>query len=303
MEKEYGTKLRLLRVMLAVLERPYGYTKKQLASRYNYTEDTIKNDFRVFSDAGLVWQQDNKYRYAFAEEKPLRQLKDLLHFSEEDQLLLMQAIDQITPNTKRSDILKRKLASLYDYHRLGYAYLRRPYLSKIDALEEARKEKKRTILQDYHSTNSNIVNDRLIEPFHVNPAEDIVQAFDVDKMELRYFRISRFTRVRATEESWQFESRHLVQPADPFRIVDTAQETVHIRLNIGAYNDLIERFPLCKSYVQPSAEPDVYDLQCKVNKQFIGITNFLLGNHSGVEVIEPESLIDHLREEIKKMEF
>jgi predicted DNA-binding transcriptional regulator YafY len=303
MEKEYGTKLRLLRVMLAVLERPYGYTKKQLASRYNYTEDTIKNDFRVFSDAGLVWQQDNKYRYAFAEEKPLRQLKDLLHFSEEDQLLLMQAIDQIAPNTKRSDILKRKLASLYDYHRLGYAYLRRPYLSKIDALEEARKENKRAILQDYHSTNSNIVNDRLIEPFHVNPAEDIVQAFDVDKKDLRYFRISRFARVRATEESWQFEHLHRVQPADPFRIVDTAQETVHIRLNIGAYNDLIERFPLCKSYVQPSAEPDVYDLQCKVNKQFIGLTNFLLGNHGGVEVVEPESLIEHLREEVKKMKF
>lgn len=303
MGSEYGTKVRLLRIMLAVLERPFGYTKKQLATRYAKSEDTIEHDFNAFTDAGLVWQQDLKFRYAFAEEKPLRQLKDLLHFSEEDQLLLMQAIDQIAPNNKRSETLKKKLASLYDYHRLGYAYLRRPYLSKIDALEEARKEKKRAILQDYHSTNSNIVNDRLIEPFHVNPAEDIVQAFDVDKKELRYFRISRFARVRTTEDPWQFEHRHIVMPADPFRIVDAAQETVHIRLNIGAYNDLIERFPLCKSYVQPSAEPDVYDLQCKVNKQFIGITNFLLGNHGGVEVIEPDSLIEHLREEVKKMKF
>lgn len=303
MEKEYGTKLRLLRIMLAVLERPYGYTKKQLASRYNVSEDTIKNDFRDFANVGLVWQQDDKHRYAFAEEKPLRQLKDLLHFSEEDQLLLMQAIDQIAPNSKRSENLKRKLASLYDYHRLGYAYLRRPYLSKIDALEEARKEKKRVVLQDYHSTNSNVVNDRLVEPFHVNPSEDIVQAYDVDKKGLRYFRISRFARVRPLDEPWQFEARHIVMPADPFRIVDANPVMVHIRLNVGAYNDLIERFPLCKSYAQPSAEPDVYDLQCNVNSRFIGITNFILGNYNGVEVLEPESLIEHLHAEAGRIRF
>ncbi|MBL7791644.1 MAG: hypothetical protein JNK77_04945 [Saprospiraceae bacterium] len=68
MEKEYGTKVRLLRIMLAVLERPYGYAKKQLATRYNKSEDTIEHDFNAFTTAGILWHQDEKHRYAFAEE-------------------------------------------------------------------------------------------------------------------------------------------------------------------------------------------------------------------------------------------
>jgi predicted DNA-binding transcriptional regulator YafY len=302
-EAEYGTKVRVLRILRALLERPLGYTKRQLAERYGVSVDTIDHDFNAFRSAGFLLKKDERYRYAFVEDKPYKTLKDLLHFSEEDQLLLMQAIDQVAPHTHRGEMLKRKLSSLYDYHRLGHAYLRRPYLSKLDALKEAMEENRQVVLQDYHSTNSNIVSDRLVEPFHLNPPEDIVQTFDIDKKELRYFRISRFSRVRPTGQPWAYKERHVVMPADPFRIVDPKQEMVHIRLKVGAYNDLVERFPLCKAYVQPAAEPDIYDMQCLVNHQFIGLTNFLLGNFQGVEVIETERLRKHLRELAGCMRF
>lgn len=302
-EHEYGTKVRLLRLMLLLLNSPHGYTKKGLALKFGVSDDTIRNDFEAFRSAGLVLDKDAKNRYAFVIDKPLRQLKDLLHFTEEDQTLLMQAIDQISTHTSRAEKLKRKLASLYDYHRLGHSYLRKPYLTKIDMLKEAQKNKKQVILQDYHSTNSDVVSDRRVEPFHINAAEDIVQAFDVDKKGLRYFRISRLARVSPLDQDWEYASRHVVMPADPFRIVDHKQVMVHIRLNVGAYNDLIEHFPLCLSFTQPANEIDVYDFQCNVNHQFIGVTNFLLGNYAGVEILEPESLIDHLNEQIKKMSF
>lgn len=300
---EYGTKVRLLRVMRALLEHPFGYTKRQLADRYGISTDTIERDFEALGSAGFIVRFDGKYRYGFAEQKPFRQLKDLLHFSEEDQLLLMEVIDQIAPHSKKGASLKRKLASLYDYHRLGLAYLRRPYLSKIDALEAACKEKQQVILQDYHSTNSDQVSDRRVEPFHVNPPEDIVQVFDIDKQDLRYFRISRFTRVQATNTHWTYEHRHFVMPSDPFRIVDAQQTMVHVRLRVGPYNDLMERFPLAKAYVQPAAEPDMYDMQCLVNHRFIGLTNFLLGNFNGVEVVEPEALRDYLNARVQEMKF
>lgn len=302
-EHEYGTKVRLLRVMLLLLNSPYGYNKKGLATTFGVSDDTIANDFDAFRTAGMVLDIDRQNRYAFVGDKPYKQLKDLLHFTEEDQQLLMEAIDQVSPHSTRGEKLKKKLASLYDYHRLGHSYLRKPYLTKIDELEEAKKNKKQVILQDYHSTNSDVVSDRQVEPFHISASDDIVQAFDVHKKGLRYFRISRIARVRPLEESWQYASRHVVMPADPFRIVDANQKKVHIRLNVGAYNDLIERFPLCKAHTQLANETDVYDLLCDVNHQFIGITNFLLGNHAGVEILEPESLIDHLNEQIKKMSF
>ncbi|MCB0850881.1 MAG: HTH domain-containing protein, partial [Bacteroidetes bacterium] len=84
-ETEYGTKLRLLRVMMAILERPNGYTKRELAERYNTSLDTIKKDIEALRNAGFDVVHDSKYRYHFEKNDPHRKLKELLHFTEEDQ--------------------------------------------------------------------------------------------------------------------------------------------------------------------------------------------------------------------------
>lgn len=88
---------------------------------------------------------------------------------------------------------------------------------------------------------------------------------------------------------------------DPFRIVSDEQAMVHLRLRVGGYNELVERFPLSKAYIQEDAEEEgIYDFQCRVNRKFYGLTNFILGfHHQVVEVLEPEELKEHLREEVK----
>lgn len=304
-ENEYGTKQRLLRTLFAILDNPEGYTKKELADRYaNGKEENIKNDFEAFKNAGLVLEYDKRYRYSFKPEKKYKQLKDLLHFSEEDQIMINEVIDRIDPNGKRGQRLKKKLASLYDFKRLGHAYLRKPYLSKVDLLLQSKEEKKQVLLRDYKSSNTNKISDRLVEGFHISPPDDMVQAYDVNSKGLRHFRISRIARVQLTDTHWQYEGHHNIMRTDPFRIVDNDQVMVHLRLKVGAYNELTERFPLTKAYITESEEIDVYDFQCMVNHRFIGLTNFILGyHHQLVEVLEPDSLLQHLRKTIDSMDF
>ncbi|RME12514.1 MAG: WYL domain-containing protein [Bacteroidetes bacterium] len=303
-EKEYGTKDRLLRILLALVENPFGYTRKQLAVRYGVDRDTIKNDFNCFRNAGLVLQKDDKHRYRLVLDKPYKQLKHLLHFSEEDQQLLEQAIDQISPHTKSGDRLKKKLASLYDYQKLGHYYLRKPYLKKVDTLLLAKEQEKAVLLKDYRSSNSNRIEDRKVEPFHVSPPDDTLQAFDLDKKQIRHFRISRIKRVEMLGEAWQFTGHHAVMLTDPFRIVDNEQVLVHLRLKVGAYNELVERYPITKAYIEETEESEVYDFQCMVNHRFLGLSNFILGyHHQIIEIVEPESLKEHLASIVKKMNF
>ena len=303
MAGEYGTKMRLLKVMLAILDQPYRYTIKQLAGIYGVDESVIKADINTYKAAGFVLEYDDKYRYAFKEEKQMKQLKDLLHFSEEDQLILDQAIDLLGINqTKKADQLKKKLASLYDFRRLGLVSLRKPFLDKLAQLEQSKNEKRVLILKEYHSTNSNIVKDRKVEAFHYNPSEDILHAFDLENKELRHFRISRIQRIQLTDEKWQYEGHHQMIATDPFRIVDKNQIFVHLRMRVGAYNELKERFPLTEAFIEQDAEKDIYDFECMINSKFYGLSNFILGyHHLIVEIIEPESLHAHLRKEIKKM--
>lgn len=290
--------------MRAIIDRPRAYTKKQLADMYNVNEDTIRNDFEAFKSAGLILEYDNKYRYSFVEEKPFKQLRDLLHFSEEDQMLLEQAIDNIALHENRAEKLKKKLASLYDFQRLGHAYLRKPYLSKVDFLMEAKEQERQVVLEDYRSSNSNRIADRLVEPFHVSPPEDTLQAFDVDKKGIRHFRISRIKKVRATDTPWSFKGHHNIMRTDPFRIVDNNQKMVHLRFKVGAYNEMLERYPLAKAYIQEAAEDDIFDFQCMVNHRFLGLSNFILANHyQMVEIVAPEELLEHLRQEVASMKF
>jgi predicted DNA-binding transcriptional regulator YafY len=145
----------------------------------------------------------------------------------------------------------------------------------------------------------------LVEPFQVSVKEDILHAFEVEKKAIRHFRISRIERVELLDADWQYETQHYVTATDPFRIVNDNKIRVHIRLKVGGYNELIERFPLTQAYLQPSAdELGVYDFECNVNEKFFGLTNFILGYHEHiVEIIEPESLIEHIRRHIGKINF
>lgn len=304
-EAEYGTKMRLLRVMRALLERPYGYTKKQLANIYDVDPSTIKEDFTAFRNAGFDLDYNKKYRYAFKADKPYEELKSLLQLSEADQLRLLQAIKDVEPGNPQFEELKERLASLIEYTQREHRYMRRPYLTKVKLLEKAREEKRQAILIDYRSSNSNVVADRLVEPFHAKAEDDILQAFDVNKQELRHFRFSRIKRIQLTDTSWAHEDRHQILATDPFRIVDDDQVIVHLRLRVGAYNELIERFPATKAHIQEDAvEKDIYDFQAPVNHRFYGLSNFILGfHHQIVEILKPESLKEHLRKEVQRMSF
>ncbi|MDX1912586.1 MAG: WYL domain-containing protein [Saprospiraceae bacterium] len=303
-DTEYGTRARLINVLLILVQSPFRHTLKSLADRYAVTVDTLEGDIKVLRDAGLTIEKDEKSRYALVIEKPYQELKHLLHFSEEDQALLYQAIDNLPNSTKRHQQLKSKLGALYDFSRLGHSYLRRPYLTKVDLLEQARKEKKQVALENYHSSNSSKISHRFVEPFFVSPAEDMIHAIDVEQQQVRHFRISRCTRVRLLNADWQYEKLHTVMQTDPFRIVNNEQVMVRLRLSVGAYNELTERYPLTRNYIEPTEDPTRFEFQCRVNHEFKGLSNFILGfYHLDMEVLEPESLLEHLRREIANMRF
>lgn len=301
---EYSARTRVMRILRAIMEQPYRYTKNELADLYAVHRDTITGDFEAIKNAGFVLKSDTKGRYTFVENKPFKQLKDLLHFSEEDQALLHQAIDSLPGGSERQNRLKTKLAALYDFNRLGHSYLRKPYLTKVDRLLEAQKEKKQVQLVGYRSSNSNTVSDRLVEPFHLNPSEDTLQAFDAEKKLLRHFRISRIRHVNLLDTPWQYEGYHNIMRTDPFRIVNNQQESIHLRLKVSAYNELIERYPLTKSYVEETEDPNVFDFQCNVNADYYGLSNFILSFPADqIEVLGPDSLRAHLRGLVERLRF
>jgi predicted DNA-binding transcriptional regulator YafY len=327
-EHEHGTKQRIIRLFKAIQEQPFRYTRKELADLMGVHPDTIKHDIEIIKNVGYDLDYDKRsFRYGFAQDQPFEELKELLALNEGEQLHLLQALKSMQPESKAIKQLVERLSASFGLQaQLDSGYgearlsqeeermaeysprpeqLRRPYLTKFQLLEQARQQKVQVVLVGYRSSNSNEVRDRMVEPFHAKMEDDTVQAYDVEKKKLRHFLLSRILRIQMTDQPWQYEHKHHKQATDPFRIVDDKQELVHLRLKVGAYNELVERFPLTKAYIQEDgADEHIYDFQCSVNHKFYGLTNFILGfHHQIVEVIGPERLKAHLRKEVGRMRW
>lgn len=304
-DKDNTSGQRIIKVFWAIMIRPNYYTKKQLAQKFNVHEDTIKNDFEDIRNAGFSLEYDKKYCYFINDDAQYAHLKDFLFFSEEEQQYLREILNTQKEDEKMRKRMQSKLVHLYEMSRLGNSLITKPFLSKVNLLENAKKTQTQVILKDYRSSNSSSVSDKLVEPFHVATEDDILHAFDVEKKEIRHYRISRIEKVLPTEVKWKHEGSHYVKATDPFRIVEDKQEYVHLRLKVGGYNELIERFPLTKSYLSAAADSqDIYEFCAKVNYKFYGLSNFILGYHAHIEdIVSPESLRSFLKTELAKINF
>lgn len=299
-------KYRLLAILKDLLERPYHHTRKALALRYNVSLDTIKKDFNELRDADFLVKSDEKHRYALVPNRSMEYLEEVLFFTETEKNMILEALAAASPgNSLKKVRLEEKLETIYDVSKLGSSLFSKTFLTKANVLEQAKQEKRVVRLIGYRSTNSNEVTDRLVEAFSVGTKEDILQAYDVEKHAIRHFRISRIARVELLPTAWAHETRHYVTATDPFRIVQDKQIFVHLRLKVGGYNELLERFPLAQAYVQPCAKAaGVFDFACKVNAQFYGITNFILGYHEHIlEIVEPDILKEHIQRHVSKIKF
>lgn len=285
---------RCIRVLLRILQNPYRFTLKELSAYFEHpTIDAVKDDIEQLRRAGMhvdIKRFDN-YRYAILPDKEFKELDYLQPLTDNDKARISRALDFLSESDRI--YLRQKLDSLYDFQQLGLRALRRPALDRIDKLESARKQKKQALLVGYRS-NSGSIRNRIVEPFHIDVELDTVQAVNVeaDPPVNRHFLLSRIERVEILEERWQYETEHRYQKTDVFRIANNKQVMVQLRLDVYAYNVLVGAYPKALSEITPGSEPLTYEFQSMVNADFIGLTNYILGNaaHARIEILRPDNL-------------
>ncbi len=291
---------RVISLMLRILAHPYRFTRRDLMQHFGVSLDTVNDDINAIRSLGLTVEHEpeRQYRLAILPDRTFKELKHLQPLSDEDKARINQALNYVSG--KEALYLKKKLESLYDFQQLGLRALRKPALERLDRLAKAQKERLQVVLENYKS-RSNQIRDRRVEPFMVDPEKDTVQAYDIDERDSRHFRLSRIERVHLTNIHWQYHSDHRTKITDVFRIADNEQVTVHLTLDVFAYNSLTEEFPLSLTYIQPGSEPNTYDFQSVVNHDFKGLLNFILSNALHIQIHSPPALRERVKEEAEKI--
>lgn len=293
---------RIIRILVKLLAHPYRFTRRDLAEEFNNGDlEAINGDIRELrhADIGLHQEEKPPYRLAIIPDHRLKELKRLMPLTDEERNRISAALSREL-STKDALYLNNKLASLYDFQKLGLRALRRPALEKIDRLETAKNQERQVVLEKYRS-NSNTIKDRRIEPFFIDPELDTLQAYEPEKEKSSHFKLSRIERVILTDDPWTGKDKHQYKYTDVFRIADNEQETVQLHLNVWGFNALVEAYPKARAEISAGTLPNTFEFQSRVNSQFLGLINFIMGNADHVEVIYPERLKVRICEEAQKI--
>lgn len=289
---------RLLRLM-KLLTANTTYTVDQLAERLNMSRRTIYRYIDTFRDAGFVIKKSGDCIRLDKASPHFKDISQLVHFTEEEAVILKSAIESIDDTNLLKQNLKRKLYAVYDNKTLADTVVKGKNAPNIRNLIEAIEEERQVILHGYQSAHGSAVRDRRVEPFAFTTNYVQVWCYDAEDGRCKLFKSSRIGSVELTETPWEHKADHHEGFIDIFRLHgENARTRVQLELGLLAYNLLIEEYPLAERNLKPLGEGR-WLLDTEV-AGMAGVGRFVVGLLDNIRIIESPELKAYLKEYMAK---
>ena len=170
---------RMLRLM-KMLTANTLYTVDDIAERLGMSRRTVYRYIDTFRDAGFVIKKNDGIIRLDKESPHFKDISQLVHFTEEEAVILKRAIESIDDTNLLKQNLKRKLYSVYDNKILADTIVRGGNAANVRNLVEAIEQKRQAVLRDYRSAHGSAVRDRHVEPFAFTTNYVQVWCYDTD---------------------------------------------------------------------------------------------------------------------------
>lgn len=272
------------------------YSVDDIAARLDMSRRTIYRYIDTFRDAGFVIKKSGQCIRLDKESPHFKDISQLVHFTEEEAVILRRAIESIDDTNTLKLNLKRKLYSVYDSKTLADTVVKGHNAGNIHSLIEAIENRRQVVLRNYHSAHS--IRDRKVEPFGFTTNYVNVWCYDTEDGKCKIFKTARIDGVEVLDDVWQHESEHEEGFIDIFRMIGSAR--IHVRLELGllSRNLLLEEYPLAEEYVSQIA-PERWLLETDVTNLH-GVGRFIAGLLDDIRIIEPHGLKTYLLDYINR---
>lgn len=289
---------RLLRLM-KLLTANTTYNVDQIAARLNMSRRTVYRYIDTFREAGFVIKKSGDCIRLDKESPHFKDISQLVHFTEEEAVILKNAIESIDDTNLLKQNLKRKLYSVYDNRTLADTVVKGKNAPNVHALLEAIGECRQAVLHDYASSNSGVVSDRRVEPFAFTT--NYVQVWCYEHTMggsgggCKLFKTSRIGSVEVLPDEWTHASEHTEGFIDIFRMMSRT-ERCRVRLELGtlSYNLLIEEYPLAeRCTTEIGGGRWLLDTEVA---GFKGVGRFVAGLLDDIRIIDTPELETYLRD-------
>lgn len=244
---------RLLRLM-KMLTANTTYTVDALSERLGMSRRTVYRYIDTFREAGFVIRKTGDCIRLDKESPHFKDISQLVHFTEEEAVILKRAIESIDDTNLLKQNLKRKLYSIYDNKALPDTVVKGKLAGNVHTLVEAIEEKRRAVLHAYRSSHGGWVRDRCVEPFAFTTNYVQVWCYDTEDGLCKSFKTTRIGSVELLAEGWRHEGEHRTGFVDLFRMHGLKRYPVRLELGIRACNLLLEEYPLSEREIVPAGK-------------------------------------------------
>ena len=288
---------RMLRLM-KMLTANSSYTVDELAERLDMSRRTIYRYIDTFREAGFVIKKSGSYIRLDKESPHFKDISQLVHFTEEEAVILKRAIESIDDTNMLKQNLKRKLYSVYDNKILADTIVRGSNAATVHSLIEAIEGEQQVILHDYRSSHGGVVRDRRVEPFAFTTNYVQVWCYDTESRSCKLFKLSRIASVEILNDEWQHKAAHEKARIDIFRMNGKEQHRVRLELGILSRNLLIEEYPLAEEHLTPIDE-EHWLLDTEV-ASYAGVGRFVVGLMDDIRIIDTPALEQYLADYVAR---
>ena len=283
---------RLLRLM-KLLTANTTYNVNQLSERLDMSRRTVYRYIDTFREAGFVIKKSGDCIRLDKESPHFRDISQLVHFTEEEAVILKSAIENIDDTNLLKQNLKRKLYSVYDNKTLADTVVRGKNAPNIRALIEAIEQKRQATLHGYRSAHGGEVRDRRVEPFAFTTNYVQVWCYDPESRANKLFKTARIGSVEVSDAQWEHETEHSEGFIDAFRMHGDTPCRVRLELGMLSYNLLCEEYPLAERDVTPQGRGR-YLLDTPV-AGMAGIGRFVVGLLDDIRIVDSPELSAYIR--------
>jgi proteasome accessory factor C len=277
---------RTLRLLMLLAGKRW-YSPQEINHRIGISTRTLYRYLQTLEKAGFVVERStNGYRLA-AEKGSMLTIKRLLHFTEEEAVLLYRTLGMLHGESPSKERLIRKLHTLYDCHLLAQAQ-KQHTLEIVATLQKACDKKQQVVLNNYRSSNSQTIANRVVEAYAFTELYDAVWAYDIEDATCKQFKLARMDSATLALHGWQHEADHAIAFTDVFGMAAPKQKGIaRLHLTMRAANLLTEEHPGSEKYINPAKTGFEAHLPYADYK---GIGRFIKGLPQEIEVLGPAGL-------------
>lgn len=289
--------LRLMKMMTGNV----NYTVEDLAERLETSPRSIYRYIETFKDAGFVVQKIDGGVYRLGKEsKYFKSISQLIHFTDEEAHIVNQLIEALDDTNMLKQNLRKKLTSVYNCTSMANSIVKGKNAININHIIEAIEGKRQVVLKNYASSHTGIIRDRLVEPFGFTTNYIQIWCYEPESGMNKLFNTARVGSVEVLQQEWQHTTEHREGYIDIFRMMGFEQKRVQLKVGVMARNLMTEEYPLSERDIT-QIDDNHWLLDTQVCN-YIGISRFVLGLMSDIEIVDSPEFEQYILKEVDHMQ-